>query len=449
VANFNSLVAGFHTVYVTDVTGLVEQAGSCTYPVGGTECTVTHFSITPICDGSTCAVPVNVIHDQVIKVTFKYSGVYEGFGAQTIGGRNGTIYRVTNLNDTGTGSLRDALSQGNRYIVFDVAGEIVLSSSIYVKGANITVDGFTAPPPGITLKRYGLTFRVTNVLPGGQLNNLHDIIVRGLRIEKDGYSAGSTDYHLDVIGFHGYSPSSAVDAPRNIVFDHNSFSGALDENISIGYSVHDITFSWNIISESHYAYLQDSYTNRISVHHNLFTQNCCRNPMVVHRNPDEVGVSPVLSSDIRNNLIGLTQSTGGHSWGTVVSRGAKANIINNYYLGTQGLDGNSAGLDAAIRVCKDFMTLCTGNGDIESIKAGGAYVNGNVAVSAYNPPPTVQLNNEGTTSVPYPAAFVTTADALTAACQIVRSAGVRPANAHDQPMIDEIETELAKFGNCH
>ncbi len=94
---------------------------------------------------------------------------YQGFGANTPGGAGQPIYHVTNLNDSGPGSLRDAVSQGNRTVVFDVAGEIVLSSEIYVKGAFITIDGFSAPSP-VILVNDGLRI-VGNI-------GAHDIIVR-------------------------------------------------------------------------------------------------------------------------------------------------------------------------------------------------------------------------------------------------------------------------------
>jgi len=63
---------------------------------------------------------------------------YQGFGATTLGGSGQAEYRVTNLNDSGPGSLRDAVSQGNRYIVFDVGGEIELLGRMFVEGPNIT-----------------------------------------------------------------------------------------------------------------------------------------------------------------------------------------------------------------------------------------------------------------------------------------------------------------------
>src|SRR5205823_3822075 len=94
----------------------------------------------------------------------------EGFGANAAGGRGGTIVHVSNLNDSGSGSLRTAVSVANRTVVFDVSGTIDLASDLKITKSNITVAGQTAPGDGITLKR-----RLFSV------ENTHDVIVRFIR----------------------------------------------------------------------------------------------------------------------------------------------------------------------------------------------------------------------------------------------------------------------------
>src|SRR5262245_9454391 len=78
-----------------------------------------------------------------------------GSGANPPGGRVGSVYSVTNLNDSGPGSFRDAVSQPNRYVVFAVGGVIRINSRISV-ASNLTIAGQTAPGEGITIYGNGL-----------------------------------------------------------------------------------------------------------------------------------------------------------------------------------------------------------------------------------------------------------------------------------------------------
>ena len=102
---------------------------------------------------------------------------FEGFGSSTPGGNNGSQVTVTSLADSGPGTLREALAGSNRHIVFAVAGTITLSTDISVRNRSfITVDGSTAPSPGITIQGRGITIR----------DNSHDIILTHLRIRNAG-----------------------------------------------------------------------------------------------------------------------------------------------------------------------------------------------------------------------------------------------------------------------
>ena len=74
----------------------------------------------------------------------------EGFGRYAVGGRYGEVYHVTNLNDSGEGSLRDAVSQPNRIVVFDVSG-VIHAKSVIPFAKNLTIAAQTAPGNGIVI----------------------------------------------------------------------------------------------------------------------------------------------------------------------------------------------------------------------------------------------------------------------------------------------------------
>lgn len=148
----------------------------------------------------------------------------EGHGRYVTGGRGGRVVHVTNLNDSGTGSFREAVKSGNRIIVFDVAGVIALKSDLKI-GDNITILGQTAPSPGITLRYY-------TVQPGN--NN----IIRFLRIrrgeEKNINDGADATWQRNKTG---------------IIFDHCSFSWSIDEVASF-YDNNNFTMQWCTIAES-------------------------------------------------------------------------------------------------------------------------------------------------------------------------------------------------------
>jgi hypothetical protein len=87
-----------------------------------------------------------------------------GGGKYATGGRGGEVYHVTNLNDSGAGSFRDAVSKSNRIVVFDVSGTIELESNILCQ-SNITIAGQTAPGGSwITLKNYKMGMSGDNII---------------------------------------------------------------------------------------------------------------------------------------------------------------------------------------------------------------------------------------------------------------------------------------------
>ena len=223
---------------------------------------------------------------------------FVGWGAQSVGGAGGRVIKVTNLNANGEGSFRAALeAEGPRIIVFEVGGVIDLEKKqIKVKNPYVTIAGQTAPSPGITIIRGGITF------------NTHDIIMQHLffRMGDAGAAIGE-----------GYEPEISTGAngnAYNIVVDHCSISWGVDENLSVSgkrgtgpeNASHDVTFSYNFISEG----LAWSVHSKQTMNHSMGTlvMDDCTNVAIIgnfyahnyERNPWFKGNS---SGVVVNNLI--------------------------------------------------------------------------------------------------------------------------------------------------
>ena len=140
----------------------------------------------------------------------------EGGGMYSFGGRGGRVITVTNLNDSGPGSLRDACDQGGaRIIVFNVSGIIKLETPIIVRAPYITIAGQTAPGDGVVVS--GQSFWV----------DTHDVVIRHMRFRR-----GETMvWHRD--------DSFGGNPVGNIMIDHCSCSWGLDENISFYRHMYD------------------------------------------------------------------------------------------------------------------------------------------------------------------------------------------------------------------
>jgi len=309
---------------------------------------------------------------------------YQGFGATTPGGAGQEAVHVTTLADAGPGSLREALSKGNRTIVFDVGGTITLSQIIAVKGAFITIDGFTAPPPGITLVNAGLRLAGTD--------NTHDIIVQGLRIRSP-------------IG----DGITVRDSAFNIVIDHVSIQGASDDALDVTQNASDVTIQWSILAESvpthNFVSLVEYQALRVTFHHNLFVRGQSRNP---HSGWDSTltTLPPDTVTDIRNNLIWNFLD-----YGTVIRNNTTSNVVQNLYYSATEPSANRA--------------LRVSNG-------GKVYAQGNYSLNGAN------IDGQGNHKQPFLAVPVDTTDACTAAQQVVAMVGARPLDAIDQQYLSAI-----------
>jgi hypothetical protein len=227
----------------------------------------------------------------------------EGFGTTTKAGRGGVVLRVTNLNDSGAGSLRDALSAtGPRVVIFDISGTITLTSNdLYIDSPFITVAGQTAPSPGITIRGGGIRVRT------------HDVLIQHLRI-RPGDVLASAVYRgnagaIIALGQDG----TTVDASNtyNLVFDHVTTSWVTDQNISTWAPLHDVTFSNSLITEGLRDYMTPNagqchscgpllgpHGHRVALIRNVMAHN-------INRYPTVTGDTTTL---ILNNLIYNSQA---------------------------------------------------------------------------------------------------------------------------------------------
>ena len=225
----------------------------------------------------------------------------QGFGKNATGARNGTVYHVTNLNDSGAGSFRDAVSASNRFVVFDVGGYIQLQTAVSAK-SNLTIAGQTAPGEGIGFR-------------GGEISfaNSSNIICRYIRV-RPGSETTSTD-----------DDALSLYLARNVIIDHSSFEFAPWNNIDgvsddwQNHPVTDITFQDSLIADptgQQFGAHTESVASNWSWYRNIFANSHNRNPLA---KANTVFVNNVLY----NYSAGYTTHT---------STTFNHDIVNNYFI---------------------------------------------------------------------------------------------------------------------
>ena len=236
----------------------------------------------------------------------------EGFGMFTTGGRGGAVYHVTNINDSGAGSFREACNKsGTRTIVFDISGTIFLKSELKLKNGNVTIAGQSAPGDGICIANYPFVIACKNVI----------IRYMRFRLGNEALKINDTAHEGDGLG--------GMDL-ENVIIDHCSVSWSIDECLSV-YGSKNLTVQWCIASQSlnnaghskgAHGYGGNWGGSGASYHHNLMCHHISRTPRLGPRPSTQTDER----MDLRNNVI--------YNWidnGVYGGEGMNVNIVNNYY----------------------------------------------------------------------------------------------------------------------
>ncbi|MDG5767697.1 T9SS type A sorting domain-containing protein [Balneolales bacterium ANBcel1] len=250
----------------------------------------------------------------------------EGYGAYSFGGRGGKLLRVTNLNDSGPGSFREAVTaEGPRTIIFDVSGTIELETPVRIFHPYITIAGQTAPGDGITIANRQVDIRT------------HDVILRHMRFR-----------HGEGDEYRGDEWMLRTRGSNHVIMDHVTVTWGVDGNLGVTFA-DNVTFQNGMLAKplhlslhpeeerAYGALVRGRHGARYSFLRNLWANHDSRVPrpgnyLDPHTDPDGVLM------DFRNNVI--YQGRGRNNDDESITR---YNIVNNYLLTDWSLEENSSG----------------------------------------------------------------------------------------------------------
>lgn len=258
-------------------------------------------------------------------ITFCQDALYHqtnGFGTDQLAGLSGDVYKVTNLNNDGPGSLRSFIKMsGPRIIVFEVGGIIDLDEEdLTINDGFLTIAGQTAPYPGITIIKGGLRVQANNV------------VVQHISIRPGDNNLSSSMNEPD-----GFNVSA-----NNVVFDHCSVSWSIDENMSVSRGGNNITFYRCIVAEG----LSNSIHNKgehscgtlimdgsknISIYGSLYAHNFRRHPRL------KEGTQALYANNVVYNYGIYAAHIGGEQGEGYSDNPGKGSFIGNTFL--KGADG--------------------------------------------------------------------------------------------------------------
>ncbi len=370
----------------------------------------------------------------------------EGYGAVTQGAASApggfSVVTVTTLADSGPGSLREACSQDARRIEFAVAGTITLESDIVIRQRYLTIDGETAPAPGITIQKRNQTDG--EVIIAGT----HDIIVRHLRFRGVFTHGMPNRNNAGTITIDGDSRPDRV--AQRIVLDHITARNATDGGPDIWGEVRDITVQWCLFFQnwhpttiSHYGAASFMTRQRLSLHHNVWAKNGERNPQVR---------ADVRGLDFVNNVIydwGF-YSTGNFGYGIRIKNEpgeppVSANLVNNAFA--------LSGVSPHVRDASALIFGITPGPDANDGGPTGSVAQGTVLGTtamgdlwvAGNHLPAANQDHYSTISAPLPvpvAARVTTWPADQLDTRMLPHVGMQHRDAEETALFDEMARHL-------
>ena len=362
-------------------------------------------------DPVACARPLPApVHDPSLPSSAAaVPGTDQGFGYATVGGRGGATCHVVNLAASGAGSLSDCVMNhdGPRTVVFDVAGTVVPDDVLRITSPFVTIDGTTAPAPGITIRPPS---HDPGARPALVVENTHDVIFRGLRLV--GYNTGGDG---DLVGLDGSEGGEVY----NVVVDHLTLSQADDGALDVTGNVHDVTIAWSLLyGNALTSLIKYDTRQRISIHHSVYAHNGERNPQVK---------GDMRTLDFRNNIVydwSLTRDGYGlRLWSapsTDDSPGAPSiNVVGNAFLSKE------ADSDCGIDLREDGPPV-------------QRWVEDNIAL----PPPLCLASNLAAPLAIPAAAQVTTTPSSSLGSVVLANVGSHYRTAAEQALLDEVGQRL-------
>jgi len=345
----------------------------------------------------------------------------EGFGARASGGRGGRVIAVTNLDNSGPGSLRAAVeASGPRTVVFRVSGNIALLSNITVRNGDLTIAGQTAPGDGICLKGRGLT-----------ISGARNVIIRYLRVRPGDTSGAELD-------------SIECRSGEDIIIDHCSASWSVDECVSIYDNARNITVQWCLISESLYASVHSKGNHgfggiwggrNASWHHNLVAHHSSRTPRITG------GTVVDQLIDMRNNVV--------YNWGYNSCYGGDGdvlvNMINNVFK-----PGPATSTNVRTRLANPSAGKALHNWWIAgNLAVGSNAVTGDNWLGVH--PATGVRSADVRAAAPFRVAHVNTEPASDTFERVLQQAGATlpRRDSLDTRIVEEARTGTARFGETY